>query len=239
MSSTAFGTPVQDQPVVEQQAATNGTGENAQVQELDPNDPRLTSEILDDNAEADAYATLPPLPDGKYRAKLKQVDVRGADGKPVKDKPNVVRKGPAAGTPYLQTAVEAEVLGVGGQEQYDGYKVTDYWVPTQPNRNGTSPAATIIRAAGGQTPQKYTHRQLMDLLHKTLAGEPEVVVETAWEWQCANEHCEASRNGLTVKGEHRFKQAPGGKGHDPQLQCEKCKGFTVARPRIVGYTKVK
>jgi hypothetical protein len=245
MGTTAFGAPVQDAVADDQQngqQAGGGAGTDAQVQELDPNDPRLTSESLDDNAEGNAYASLPPLPDGKWRAKLKQVDVKGADGKPVRSAAKLAQwLNPPV--PYLYTALEASVISLGGKEKYDGYRINDNWVPTIPNRSGTSPAATIIRKAGGQTPAKFTHAQLMELLLKTLAGEPEVVIETAWEAAC--QHCqeEAAKSGARkpkniAQGEHRFPQGKVAGTHDPNVQCPTCKGWVLARPRIVGYYSV-
>ena len=238
MSTSAFGAPVQEQAATEDQQVAGGTDQ--QVQELDPNDPRLTSESLDDNASGDAYASLPPLPDGKWRAKLKQVDVKGGDGKPVRFAPKLAQwLNPPV--PYLYTALEASIIGVGGKEKYGGYRINDNWVPTVPNRSGTSPAATIVRKAGGQTPAKFTHSQLMELLLKTLAGEPEVVVETAWEAAC--QHCqeEAAKTGAKkpkniAQGMHRFPQKNG--QPDPQVQCPACKAWVMARPRIVGYYSV-
>lgn len=236
-----FGAPTQEAPADEQQ--TQGTGTDAPVQELDPNDPRLTSESLDDNAQGDAYASLPPLPDGKYRAKLKQVDVKGQDGKPARSVARLAHWLPQP-VPYLFTAIESTVIGVDGKEKYDGYRITDNWVPTVPNRSGTSPAATVIRAAGGQTPTKFTHKELMDLLLKTLAGEPEVVVETQWEAACQACQEAAEKSGgkkpkAIAIGEHRFPQGKGGQGHDPNVQCPTCKSWVLARPRVVRYYSVK
>lgn len=239
MATTSFGDPVQDS-AVDSTTTNNGSGTGLDAAELDPNDPRLTSESLDDNPEGDAYASLPPLPDGKWRAKLKQVDVKDAQGKPARTAVKL------AGwlnpqIPYLYTAVEASIIGVGGKEKYDGYHITDNWVPTVPNRSGTSPAATIIRKTGQQTPAKFTHQQLMEQLLKVLAGEPEVVVETTWEAAC--QHCqeEAAKAGTKkprniAVGMHRF-PAKDGKP-DPNIQCPACKAWVLARPRITGYFAV-
>src|SRR5271167_3682799 len=72
---SAFGEVTYDTPPAE---ATAPQGESAPA--IDPNDPRLTSEVLTINPDADAYAVLPPLPDGKWRAKAKQVDIKDDKG---------------------------------------------------------------------------------------------------------------------------------------------------------------
>ena len=201
MASTAFGAPVQDEQAQDAQTQPDGNGaHDAPVADLDPNDPRLTSEALDDNPEGDAYASLPPIPDGKYRAKLRQVDVKDAAGKAVRFAPRIATWRPG-NPPLLFTAVEASVIGLGGLEKYDGIKLTDNWVTTLPNRSGTSEAATIIRKAGGQTPRQATHKQWMDLLLKTLAGEPEVGIETSWEASCAD--CQEAAKRSSGTGEFR------------------------------------
>jgi hypothetical protein len=60
---------------------------NAPTGELDLNDPKFASEDIGVNPEGDAYATPPPVPDGEYRAKLKQLDVKDS-------KQNLVRYAP-------------------------------------------------------------------------------------------------------------------------------------------------
>src|SRR2546430_14406481 len=84
-----FGTPVPvgQGHVAEDPSKPNGSAAPGQPvpsdapQELiDENDPRLISETLDANLEADAYAQPIPPPDGKYRAKLKLEGVKAEGG---------------------------------------------------------------------------------------------------------------------------------------------------------------
>lgn len=245
MSSTAFGTPVQDAPMDEQkQGNGNGGGENAQVQELDPNDPRLTSEVIggEESAEGDAYATRPPLPDGKWRAKLKQVDVKGRDGKLVRDLPYLVPfTNPP--TPCLLTNIEATVID-NGDGRWDGVQLTDYWVKTFVDRRKTPPASalgTVVVKSGG-APLKGTEREKMNQALKHLAGEPECIIETVWHAGCESCQKAAKDRGERVKdfliGMHHFPQRKGGE-HEATVQCPVCKSMVTARPQIFRYWSLK
>ena len=127
--------------------AAAAPGEQPQL--IDPNDPRLTSETLTDSG-ADAYAILPPLPDGKWRAKAKQVDIK--DDKGQQQRYSVFsRPKMANGAPFFATNVEFSIIDHSGKN--DGVKLTEYWVKTLiDDRKGTSQAATLIRKLGKPTP---------------------------------------------------------------------------------------
>lgn len=210
---------------------------------IDPNDPRLSSEALDDNTTADAYAVPPPPPDGKWRAKLKQSDIKGDDGQLhhfiAKSFPKM-----EGGRPFLVTNVEASLIDNTGK--YDGVKLTEYWVKTLiDSRKGTSQASTIIVKAGGALPPRSTDADRMNALLKTLAGEPEVIVETAWEASCQPCQEAAKKAGGRalrpfLTGMHRFPASKlAGGGHDPNVQCPNCKAMARAQVRITRYLSVK
>src|SRR5258708_5117176 len=75
-----FGAPQQsgEVPREGESPVNGGTQQSALPSEapqdlIDPNDPRLTSEELNVNVGADAYAQPAPPPDARYRAKLKHL----------------------------------------------------------------------------------------------------------------------------------------------------------------------
>jgi hypothetical protein len=222
--------------------ASNAVGSSNEPS-IDINDPRLTSEALDDNTSVDAYAVPPPAPDGKWRAKLSQVDINDGNGQPqrflAKSYPKMEN-----GRPFLVTNVEASLIDLQGK--YDGVKLTEYWVKTLvDSKKGTSQASTIVTKAGGTLPPKSTDADRMNALLKTLAGLPEVIVETAWEASCQSCQEAAKKSGTKaprpfLTGMHRFPHSPvAGGGHDPNVACPTCKGMARAQVRIVRYWSVK
>ena len=109
---SAFGEVTYDTPPAE--AATS---HDAGTPSIDPNDPRLTSEVLTINPDADAYAVLPPLPDGKWRAKAKQVDIK--DDKGQQQRYAVFSRAKMEnGKPFFATNVEFGVIDHSGA--FDG-----------------------------------------------------------------------------------------------------------------------
>jgi hypothetical protein len=233
--STAFG-DISTMSDDSQEPSASQLVNGADVEAIDPNDPRLTSEVLTDNAEADAYAILPPLPDGKWRAKAKQVDIKDSKGQTVRVAAFSFPK-MANGRPFLATNVEFSVIDHSGTN--DGIKLTEYWVKSLiDDRKGTSQAQTITRKCGVRTPEKSTDKERMDLLLKTLSSEPELVIETAWEAACQTCQEAAKKKGERaprpfLNGMHRFKQAKG--KPDPIAQCPVCHSQVRAQPRIVGF----
>jgi hypothetical protein len=214
------------------------------TQLIDPNDPRLTSEVLTINPDADAYAILPPLPDGKWRAKAKQVDIR--DDKGQQQRYAVFSRAKMAnGAPFLATNVEFSVIDHSGE--FDGVKLTEYWVKTLVDaRKGTSQAATLTAKLGGKPLASGTQKQMMDLLLSTLAAEPELVIETAWSAEC--QHCQeaAKKKGDRaprpfLQGMHRFPSTKTPGVHDPMAKCptQGCGSLVRAQPRIVGIFSLK
>jgi hypothetical protein len=233
MSST-FGTPTYDETAAHPAEASNGA---ADAVTIDPNDPRLTSEVLTDSG-ADAYAVPPPLPDGKWRAKAKQVDIK--DDKGQQQRYAIFSRAKmAGGAPFFATNVEFGVIDHSGK--FDGVKLTEYWVKTLVDeRKGTSQAATLTRKLGGKTAVSATQKQVIDGLLGVLASEPELVIETAWSAECQTCQESAKKRGDKaprpfLAGMHRFPgtKVPGER--DPVVPCPVCKSQVRAQPRIVGF----
>lgn len=235
MSTTTFGA-IGDIATddVQQSAAPD-----ASVESFDINDPRLTSEAVADDATADSYAINPPLPDGKWRAKLRQVDVK--DKSTGKDVRILARKATwVDGQPlYLVTNVECQVIDNTGK--FDGTKITEYHVRTLvDDRKGTSQVATLLRKLKVSTPPTFkSQMEIMDLFLQTLAGEPELVIETAWKVDC-QDCTEAAEKAGTKKpkpylvGMHRFPRDQHNKP-DPLAICPKCGAQNRANARIVQF----
>ena len=235
----AFGEVMQHdggQPGADSTTPTGHVNGESKGEVIDLNDPRLTSEQLNENPTGDAYAVPPPLPSGKWRAKAKQVDIKD-------DRGNLQRFAAFSrakmnnGTPFLATNVEFTVLDSSGK--FDGTKLTEYWVKTLvEQRSGTSQIATLL-AKFKQPVVPATPGARMEQFLKVLAGEPEIVIETDWEASCV-----ACQEGAKKKGErapkpfmlgmHRFPQLRAG-GFDPVVNCPNCKGQCRAQARVVNF----
>jgi len=238
--ATTFGQPVTD---------LNDPQQNIQVSDapqelLDPNDPRLVSEELHANPDADAYAQPAPPPDGKYRVKLKlaQKEVNG-------QKVDYVPKlwGAAPGQAVLVTGVEAQIID--GTGKYDGLKAYDYNVSTFVSRDSATKVTTIVnklrRPDGSSwiTPhQRLAPKGWMDLLVQALAGEPELGIETAWEYSCQACGEEAKAAGKkyprSVTGMHHFPPEQDqskrklGQLYSPEMKCAVNPAHGFGRARI-------
>jgi hypothetical protein len=235
---SGFGAPVyQEEPGV----ATPEAHDASAVQAVDLDDPQLTSEIITDQVDKDAYAVPPPAPDGKWRAKLKQVPIKDADGtmKPViaASSPNM-----ANGRKFLATNVEVSLLDASGK--YDGSRITEYWVKSLVDeRKGTSQMSTIATKAGNPPPAASSDRMRYDALAKALAGEPEVIVETYWNAACQTCEEGAKKRGERrpkdfLRGMHRFPLSKDG-SRDPNVQCPNCKSLVRAQVRIAQFFSVR
>src|SRR5256885_1602885 len=195
MPTPAPWPPTQGAPATQPDASrTNGPTQPGQVpapsdapQELiDENDPRLISESLDANLEADAYAQPSPPPDGKYRAKLKLEGVRvegSNDPKPYAPAMNKQK------VPYFRTGISCSIIDPSGK--YDGivcYPAFGGGANTDRRRDGSTQVTTILtrlKKADG-TPWapvglKMSQLEWIQLLVKALGTEPEIGIETAWE----------------------------------------------------------
>jgi endogenous inhibitor of DNA gyrase (YacG/DUF329 family) len=209
---------------------------------IDPSDPRLTSETLTVNLDADAYAILPPLPDGKWRAKAKQVDIK--DDKGQQQRYAVFSRAKMAnGAPFFATNIEYSIIDHSGE--FDGVKLTEYWVKTLVDaRKGTSQAATMIGKLGGKVLPSGSQKAYMDALLATLAAEPELILETAWSAEC--QHCQevAKKKGDKaprpfLSGMHRFPATKTPGVHDPIVKCPTCASQVRAQARLVAPFSLK
>jgi len=210
---------------------------------IDPNDPRLTSEVLTIDETADAYAVLPPLPDGKWRMKAKQVDIKDDKGQ-LQRYAVFSRAKMANGQPFFATNIEYSAIDH-GTEEFDGVRITDYWVKTLlDQRKGTSQAATMILKLGGKLPASPTQKAVMDTLLQVLASEPELIYETAWSAECQTCQNVAKKRGEKaprpfLQGMHRFPATRTPGVHDPIVQCPTCKGQVRAQARLVAPYSLK
>lgn len=227
----------------------NGTqGAPAAPEEVfDLNDPRLTSEALNINPNADAFASPPVLPDGKWRAKLRAQEVKG----PNSTKVAYSAKRDKDGNLYLYTALESEVIDH-QNELFDGIKLSDYFVDSRVGRNGASRVSTLIVKLGQQLASPATHKAMIEQLLAALAGEPELGIETAWEADCQACGEIAERNGgrkpRSVRGMFNFPQVAAkddnGRSvmrYTNQLKCpvNPAHGPMFGRPRIIAYLSLE
>jgi hypothetical protein len=210
---------------------------NESTGELDLNDPKFASEDIGVNPEGDAYATPPPVPDGDYRAKIKQLDIAKADGSLARFKPWA--KGDKVA---LVTKIEATIQDPTGK--YDNLKVFDSWFGTYLNRDGSTKASTLLRALGKPIKSGATHLALMEALIQALASEPDVIITTQWEASCEKCREEAqksgSKNPRSVLGMRKFPPLANGE-HNPDMICtaDSKHGFMTAQVRIAGFKAVK
>lgn len=228
-----------DQPAATEQPV-NGIDQSQNV--IDPNDPRLTSEVLTMNPDADAYAVLPPLPDGKWRAKAKQVDIKDDKGQ-LQRYAVFSRAKMAGGAPFFATNVEYSIIDHSGE--FDGVKLTEYWIKTLlDQRKGTSQANTLISKLGGKALASANQKQVIDALLTTLAAEPELILETAWSAECQNCQETAKKKGEKaprpfLQGMHRFPSTRTPGVHDPIVPCPVCRSQVRAQARIVAPFSLK
>lgn len=185
-----------------------------EVQELiDENDPRLVSEALDANLDADAYAQPAPPPDGKYRAKIKLEGVKqeGTDEK----KPYGTGSNKTTKVPYFKTQVSLSIIDPSGK--YDGivvYPAFGGGVNTDRRRDGSTQVTTLLMrlkkpdgTPWATSGTKMDQKSWIQLLVQALAGEPEVGIETMWEgscMKCGEELKPQGKYAVRVQGMHHF-----------------------------------
>lgn len=229
-SATDFSAPVYlDEPAADSQEALG----NAEP-DVDLNDPALLEAEVSFDEGKDPYEIPPPVSDGFYRVKAKQI-IKGEKSYTLKSG----KKGP-----YAYAALELVIQQPGGM--YDGNKVSDYFVSTMQARNGGVPIIHILnRCLGVKIPAGVKIAALMDLFEKALAGEPDMVVELAWEGnldQADQDRFKAANVKVPrVLGMHRFPDkldAAGkvsGKSPDIKVTVGTESVAMRARPRVMGY----
>jgi hypothetical protein len=239
MDTPGFGAPQFSAPQADNaETHANGQAAGDQVQELiDINDPRLTSEVLDVNPEGDAYAFPPPPPDGKYRAKLRLAPPKGQDGQPVKDGYVAAKWGKQQPQVVVVTGVEASIIDPNGK--YDGVKLYDFNVSTfmQRDSNKVQTILKFLRKPDGtpwvQGGVKMVSSAWMKLLIQALAGEPEIGVETQWEWNCQGCGEAAKKSGAAypkaIQGMRNFPQDHG--KPVAEMRCAKDQSHGTSRGR--------
>lgn len=219
-------------------------GDEAPQNLLDPNDPRLVSENLVVNQDADAYAQPAPPPDGKYRVKLKLMRKKVGN-----DEVDYIAAlwGKAPGQAVYVTGVEASIIDPSGK--YDGLKAYDFNVSTFVGRDASTKVTTIIgklRKPDGSpwaAPRtELTRKGWMDLLVKALAGEPEAGIESQWEYSCQDCGKAAKASGQayprSVNGMHKFPPEPdatkrrAGQQFSPEMKCALVPSHGYGRARI-------
>jgi hypothetical protein len=241
----------------EQKAAGTAVGgvtgaAETQAPEIDENDPRLTSETLDVNQEGDAYAFPPPPPDAKYRVKLKLVPTKVKVGSTTVEKDFKAAAWGEQKVPCYVASIEAAIQDPSGK--YDGIKLYDQNVSTFTGRDKSSKVTTILgklRKPDGtpyfdpKTPLNKSPRGWMDMFVKALSGEPEVGIESNWEFSCIKCGEEAEKKHEKrprgMMGMHKFPPAKPGASHgmknEPEMQCaaNPAHGYGRARPQIVRF----
>jgi len=212
---------------------------------IDPNDPRLTSEELNVNVGADAYAQPAPPPDARYRAKLKHL--RPKDDK--QQDVDYLAKKWGAKMPQLVfvTGLEASIIDPSGK--YDGLKAFDFNVSTFLGRDNATKVGTILARLKRPDGKPYVDANSrgnakfwMDLFVKALAGEPEIGIETAWEWSCPDCGKAAKASGgdypRALTGMHHFPAEPdqtkrkAGQLYSPEVKCGVNANHGYSRCRI-------
>lgn len=218
--------------------ADDPTADGSDSPVFDLNDPELLLQEVSGDSSLDPYATPPPVPDGTYRAKLKQIDVKDAQGQPARLAMRQEMKYPGGGAPgipevlpsgkpkmYLQTAIEATILQPGGR--FDNIKVYDRFFDSRTDRNGANKMLHLLSVLKIATPKPLNGKTLSDAVLKALAGEPEVDIQTQWEGQPSQDDSkvikEKGARAPRIKGMHRFPQVTGADGkisHQPDMEVQ-------------------
>lgn len=251
---STFGTPTPGGGTEEKRASGQVNGETP-VQLIDENDPRLTSEELNVDVGKDAYAVRPLPPDKKWRAKLKLEQLENANH----EKKDYLPAMTDEKIPYFKVAVSASICDPDGK--FEGFKIFPRFggtVGTLPRKDGSSQVATILsklRKPDG-TPwatmqTRLSHQGWVNLLVRALAGEPEIGIESQWEWSCTecgklakakNEPYPVSILGMQKfpAEQDKVKRAEG-QLFNAEMKCQKdgSHGFSRAFPKIARFLSLE
>jgi hypothetical protein len=188
-------------------AASNGQADPADIPMFDPNDPALLLQEMDTAQGEDPYKQLPPLPDGRWLVKVKQMDVKGLDGQPAR---YAVKRDKQTGAAYAYTGLTVTVIDPSGK--HDGVELKDYFVSTRTDarKGGANALSWILGCLKVQIPGRMTIGALIDTFCTAVAGEPQLEIESAWEGgldQATQDLFENSgEKQPRVLGQHRFPQ---------------------------------
>ena len=215
------------------------------IDPIDPHDPRLVSEDLNVNPEADAYSQPAPPPDGDWRVKLRHMRPKDGRGQEVDYLP--AKWGAKQPQMVYVLGVEAQIIDPGGK--YDGLKAFDFNVSTFVGRDNATKVSSILSKLKQPSGQPWSTKQTrgnakmwMDMLVKALAGEPECGITSQWEWSCPDCGKAAKAAGKDyprpLVGMHHFpaEQDPAkrkaGQLYSPEVKCQAVASHGYSRCRI-------
>lgn len=233
---------------------------------IDINDPMLTSEqLVNAEGDAYAQPAPPPDGKYRAKLKLQGLKHDGSDAAakfwPQNHQGDVVpylvkthkNRAGQIDQVYLYTAIEARLIDPSGK--YDDLPLFDSWVGTFQGRDGSTKVATILKllrqpngapyieVKPGTEPnaivkagQKLNQQAWMDLFVKALAGEPEIGLESQWEWSCEGCGQEAKATGRpypkSITGMHKFPASKTVRGaFDPEMACQVNRAHAYSRAR--------
>jgi len=186
-----------------------------QLEAIDINDLSLTSEEVEFDPQAEAFAFPPPPPEGDHLAVL----LLGPQG---------FKRGTAKdGRPFITAYIEARIQAPG--ERWDDRPVFDNFVDTLISPfSGTCRMVGVLKALGRTVEARTKALELARALHAALLSQSQVSITVKWRGYCQN--C----GGETMKGARQFPATADG-GHRAVGECPTCKGEVAAQARIVAY----
>lgn len=233
---------------------------------IDLDSPLLTSEqLVNTEGDAYAQPAPPPDGKWRAKLKLQGLKHDGSEaakklwpGKAEKDiVPYLVKthknKAGQVDQVYLYTGIEARIIDPSGK--FDDLPLFDSWVGTFQGRDGSTKVATILRllkqpngqpyveSKAGTAPgaavkagQSLKQQEWMELFVKALAGEPEIGLESQWEWSCEGCGQEAKAQGKaypkSITGMQKFPASKTVRGaFDPEMPCQVNKAHAYSRAR--------
>ena len=158
-----------------------------------------TSELLGFNPEADANASIPPFPAGKYFANFSFTE-EDPEKRWVKA---IWGKGANEQTVYY-TSITATLYGTPNGD-YDGRQVRDGLISTFVSKhNGTCSVQGLLQCIGVEIPPSTkTRSQLLKLFNDSVAAGASGQIETDWEAQ--EKLTEEEREALKAAGKKPFR----------------------------------